>query len=110
MLHGITVTLYSVTQSGTDDFNRPILAETPVSVSDVLVAPIGDQEIREILELTGRKAVYQLGIPKGDNHDWANRKVSFFGETFRAIGIPTEGIEDMIPLRWNRKVRVERIE
>jgi len=36
--------------------------------------------------------------------------VDFFGERFRVIGKPTKGLEHLIPLRWNMKVRVERIE
>lgn len=107
MLNGIPVTLYTVTQTGTDDFNRPIYAETAVTVNDVLIAPLSDTEILDTVNLTGKKAVYQLGIPKGDTHDWENRRVSFFGKDWRVIGHPTEGIEAMIPLRWNKKVRVE---
>lgn len=107
MLKGITVTLYTVTQTGTDDFNRPIYTETAVPVDNVLVAPLSDEEVLDTINLTGRKAKYQLGIPKGDAHDWENRRVSFFGEDFRVIGHPTEGIESMIPLAWNKKVKVE---
>jgi hypothetical protein len=36
--------------------------------------------------------------------------VEFFGEKFRTIGAPTQGIEDMIPLSWNKKVKVVRYE
>ena len=107
MLNGVPVTLYTVTQTGADDFNRPIYAETAVTVNDVLIAPLSDAEILDTVNLTGKKAVYQLGIPKGDTHDWENRRVSFFGKDWRVIGHPTEGIDAMIPLRWNKKVRVE---
>ncbi len=108
-MKGITVTLYERTQSDTDPANRPIYTETAVEVADVLVAPLSDDEIIETLNLTGRRARYQLGLPKGDTHSWEGNKVSFFGETWRVIGHPTEGIEDMIPLRWNKKVKVESI-
>lgn len=110
MIKGITVTLYTVTQTGVDAFNRPVYAETAVPVENVLVAPLSDEEVLETLNLTGKKAKYQLGIPKGDAHDWENRKVRFFGEDFRVIGHPTEGIESMIPLGWNKKVKVESCE
>ena len=107
IIKGITVTLYTVTQTGTDAFNRPILTETPVQVENVLVSPLSGEEITDTLNLTGRRAVYQMALPKGDAHDWENRRVSFFGESFRVIGKPTEGIEANIPLDWNRKVKVE---
>lgn len=110
MIKGITVILKSVTQTGVDGFNRPIYSTADVVVDNVLVAPVSDTEVLDTLNLTGRKAVYQLGIPKGDTHDWENRDVVFFGQTFRVIGMPTEGIDALIPLDWNKKVKVERIE
>ena len=36
--------------------------------------------------------------------------VAFFGQKFRAYGSVTQGMEAMIPLRWNKKVKVERYE
>lgn len=110
MIKGLTVTLYTVTQTGVDAFNHPAYTETAVPVENVLVAPLSDEEVLETLNLTGKKAKYQLGIPKGDTHDWENRKVRFFGEDFRVIGHPTEGIESLIPLGWNKKVKVESCE
>ncbi len=111
-MKGITVTLLKRTQTGTDAFNRPVYTETAVEVENVLVAPAGDagQEVLDTLNLTGRKAVYTLAIPKGDTNDWEGNRVQFFGETWQVTGIPTEGIEAMIPLQWNKKVQVERIE
>ena len=110
-IRGITITLYDLTQTGTDPLNKPIYAETPVQIGNVLVAPVESTEQLETFSLTGRRAVYQLGIPKGDTHDWtAGKRVSFFGADWRIIGIPTEGIESMIPLDWNKKVQVERYE
>ena len=111
-MKGITVKLYERTQSGADAFNRPIYTELPVDVANVLVAPAdtGGQELLDALNLTGRKAVYTLAIPKGDTHSWEGCRVDFFGESWRVVGIPTEGVEDLIPLAWNKKVQVERIE
>ncbi len=108
MITGRTVTLLEKQQTGVDAFNRPTYAEVPVEVENVLIAPLSDQEVLETLNLTGRKAVYQLGIPKGDAHDWENQRVQFFGKTWQVIGIPTEGQDELIPLSWNKKVKVER--
>lgn len=110
-LNGITITLYDQVQTGVDGFNHPTYAEVGVAVMDVLVAPLTSTEILDTYNLTGRRAVYQLGIPKGDTHDWtAGKKVHFFNSDWRILAIPTEGIEDMIPLKWNKKVQVERYE
>lgn len=107
LIKGITVNLLERTQTGTDGFNRPIYTETPIEIKNVLVAPLSDTEILDTINLTGRKAVYQLGIPKDDTHTWEDKKVQFFGETWRVIGKPTMGIEADIPLDWNKKVKVE---
>lgn len=107
MLKGITVTLYEKTENGRDSTNRTIYRETPTEVSNVLVAPSTETEVLDSLNLTGRKAIYTLGIPKGDQHDWENVRVDFFGRKWKTIGMPVEGIEAMIPLDWNKKVRVE---
>ena len=110
-IRGITITLYDVAQTGTDPLNKPIYTETPVAVDNVLVAPVNSTEQLETFNLTGRKAIYQMAIPKGDSHEWAaGKKVRFFDANWRIIGIPTEGIDELIPLDWNKKVQVERYE
>lgn len=111
MIKGITVTLYTRTQSGTDAFNRPEYTETPVNVDNVLVAPVSDSgEVLDSLNLTGHELIYQLAIPKGDANEWEGCRVGFFGSVYKVVGEPVEGIEAMIPLSWNKKVKVERIE
>lgn len=108
MLKGITVVLHERIENGKDAFNRPVYTENDVAIKNVLVAPALEEEILDTLNLTGRKAVYTLAIPKGDQHQWENQDVTFFGERWHTIGMPVEGIETMIPLEWNKKVRVER--
>ena len=107
---GITVTLYEETHIGEDAFNQAIFEETPVKVENVLVTPSSQSEILDSVNLYGKKAVYTLAIPKGDTHDWEDRRVDFFGERWRVFGIPSEGIDGLIPLDWNKKVTVERYE
>lgn len=108
-IKGITVRLYEKVESGTDALNRKTYTETAVDVDNVLVSPVttSTDEITDTLNLTGSRAVYRLAIPKGDTHDWTDSAVEFFGRKFRTIGAPVEGIEDMLPLEWNRQVRCE---
>lgn len=105
-LKGISVTLTTTTQNGVDGFNRPIYTESSAIIDNVLVSPASAQEVVDSLNLEGKKAVYTLAIPKGDTHDWKNKKVQFFGQTFKTFGEPTKGIDDLIPLDWNMKVMV----
>lgn len=107
-IRGITITLYEKRQTGTDGFNKPVYAEQPVQVGNVLIAPVSGDDVASILDLTGKKAVYTLAIPKGDTHIWEDRRIKFFGQTWHSFGFSTVGIEENIPLSWNRKVMVER--
>lgn len=107
-IKGITVTLYERTVTGTDGFGAPVYTETPVDVSNVLVAPSSDTDVVNAMQLYGKKAVYTLGIPKSDSHDWEDVDVAFFGKRWRTFGFGSEGIGDLIPLAWNKKVMVER--
>lgn len=108
LIKGITITLYEKTQTGTDPFNRPVFSEHPVQVRNVLVAPAQSNEVVDATNLNGKKAVYTLAIPKGDKHIWEDRTVEFFGEKWHTIGFPVGGIENLIPLDWNKKIQVER--
>lgn len=109
-LKGITVVLISRVETGKDAFNRPITEEVQETVENVLVSPLSqtDTDIISELSLNGKGARYQLAIPKGDAHRWEDAEVEFFGERWKVSGFVTEGIEEMIPLDWNRKVVVER--
>lgn len=107
-MHGITITLYNRTQTGTDEFNAPIYTETAEQIENVLIGEPSTDDITDTLTLYGKRLAYTLGIPKGDTHTWTDRTVEFFGERFRTIGEPTMGIEHLIPLSWNKKVKVER--
>lgn len=109
MIRGIPVLLTVKVKTGEDAFGLPVYETREETVENVLVAPASAEEIQDALTLTGRKAVYTLGIPKGDAHVWEDTTVEFFGEVFHSIGPVTEGIEAMIPLSWNRKVKVEKI-
>lgn len=106
-IKGITVTLIGKAKNGKDDFGHPIYENKEIQVENVLVVPTSSEDVINQMNLTGKKAVYTLGIPKGDTNKWENREVKFFGRKWRTIGIPQEGIESMIPLSWNRKVMVE---
>lgn len=101
------ITLYVKTQSGVDAFNHPIYTEEAVVVDDVLVAPSTTDDIVTSTDLVGKKAIYTLGIPKGDTHEWENAKIEFFGKTWKSFGFVIEGIESNVPLRWHKKVMVE---
>ena len=110
MIKGITVTLINKIKTGEDPFGAPIYEDVEVEVDNVLVTPTSTENIVNRLNIDGKKAVYTLAIPKGDINDWENAEVYFFGEHWRTFGIPTEGIDHLIPLDWNKKVTVERYE
>lgn len=110
MIKTITVTLYERTYGEPDEFNNPTFTEKAVEVPGVLVAPTSSQDVLETINLYGKKAVYTMAIPKGDEHEWRDCRVHFFDEDWHVFGEPLAGIECDIPLAWNKKVTVERYE
>ena len=109
-IRGITVVLYETKEVGKDGFNRPIYEEVEVNIDNVLVAPSSSDDIIASTDLAGKKAVYTLAIPKGDTHTWENKKVKFFDQMWHVFGFALQGIDENIPLDWNKKVMVERYE
>ena len=108
MIRGADVLLYVRTKVGEDEFHAPVWRETPVMVHNVLIGEPDADAVVSDLQLCGRRLAYVLAIPKGDTHDWNNVRVRFFGQDFRTYGAVTQGIEHLIPLCWNKKVKVER--
>lgn len=101
MIRGITVTLLSLSHRG----GTPTW--TPIPVDNVLVAPVAEVDSTQGLLPAGHGAVYHLAIPKSDTNVWEGQLVQFFGCTWAVVGIPTRGIDDLIPGPWNAKVTVE---
>lgn len=112
-MKGITVTLEKRTQTGTDGFGRPVFSTVPVEVNDVLVGEPSSDDITNNLTMYGKKVAYTLAIPKGDENDWEDTVVELpspFAGRYHTIGYATAGIEENIPLRWNKKVHLEKLE
>ena len=109
-IKGVPVTLYEKTLTGYDAGNHPVYTETPVTVENVLIGEPSTEDVTSEYNLSGKRVAYVLGIPKGDTHEWADRTVEFWGQKFRTVGVPTLGIDALIPLDWNKKVKVEAYE
>lgn len=105
-IKGINVILLKKVEKGKDPFGNLIFEDEKIQVSNVLVGQPTTDEITNSLNLYGKKIVYTLGIPKGDTNIWENQEVIFFNKKFKTFGSVVEGIEDMIPLDWNKKVMV----
>ena len=108
---GIKIMLVEKTQTGTDDLNRPIYEDKYIEVENVLVGEPSTDEITNTMSLYGKMAKYTLAIPKGDTNTWTDTEVILpypFEGKYKTIGYPTAGIEANIPLKWNKKVLIER--
>ena len=111
-LKGITVTLWETVSTSSDPFGAPIVTETSTAVDNVLIGEPSTDDITNSTQLYGKKIIYMLGIPKGDTHDWTDKKVSWtdaYGiqHTVKTFGFPITGIEELIPMDWHMKVRCE---
>lgn len=111
-MRGVTVTLYEKVATSPDPFNAATYRETPVTVENVLVGEPSTDDITNATEMYGKKLSCMLGIPKGDTHDWVDKRVEWtdaYGITHRlkTFGFPITGIEANVPTRWHMKVRCE---
>lgn len=116
-IRGITVYLYEETITGYDSLGNPIKDTEATQVENVLVGEPSSDEITSSVSLYGKKISYMLGIPKGDSHDWVNKKVEWtdaYGQSHMCttFGVPITGIEANLPqsLPWHKKVRCEAYE
>lgn len=107
-IKGIPIIIKKKVQIGTDGFNHPIYNYVDETVENVLVAPSSSDDVVSAQDLYGKRTVYTLAIPKGDQHNWNDAIIEFFGTQWKTFGFPLEGIEENIPLDWNKKVMVER--
>lgn len=106
-IKGTVVKLINKTALQKDPFGRPIYVDAePIAVEDVLVGEPSADDITNALNLHGKVVKYTLGIPKGDTHTWEGY-VEICGDLYHIFTKPTQGIEENIPLRWNKKVMVE---
>ena len=133
-MKGMTIYLVKKIQIGVDGFNQPIYTEdglfpadevypsaelypNPVmleAVDDCLVGQPSADDVTNTLALYGKKIAYTVGIPKGDTHDWTNKRVEWtdrYGtHVVKTFGVPITGIEANIPGPWHMKVRCEAYE
>ena len=111
MIQGIKIKLLQKVISGYDWANQPIYTTEWVDVDNVLIGEPYTDDVTQIMELYGKKLAYVMAIPKGDDHEWENTQVELpgpFSGIYNTVGVPTAGIEANIPLKWNKKVRIER--
>lgn len=111
-IKGISVTLYTETAGTADGFNAPTYTKKAVTVDNVLVAQPSTDDVTSALSLYGKKISFNLGIPKGDAHDWTDKDVEWvdaYGRTIkcRTFGIPVTGVEANVPGPWHMIVKCE---
>lgn len=107
LIKGQTITLYSKTQTGSDPFGQPVYEETPVEVSNVLIAPISADAAPEQDGLQNALEAYEIHIPKGDTNIWEDSRISFWGKVFRSVGAVKRYMDENTPLDWIGSIRVE---
>lgn len=110
VIKGTLVKLINKTVIGADPFGNPITEDAVHYVDNVLISPTTSTEAVDSTGLRRRIVSTELAIPKGDVHKWEDSEVFFFGHTWRTVGSCAEGIEDLMPLDWHRKIKVERYE
>lgn len=108
LIKGMTITLYEKVKTGQDAFRKDIFKEEPVAVPNVLVSSMGADDIISEQQLSGKRAAYELSIPKTDSHVWEDKVVEFFGSKWKTFGFCQKLMTENTPLDWDRKIKVER--
>ena len=85
-IKGVTVILYEKVVTGKDEFGADRCGENPVTVHNVLIAPISSDDVVTEQSIKSDKIVYKLAIPKGDTHTWTDCFVEFFGKFYDGGG------------------------
>lgn len=107
LLKGQTVVLHEkIIQTGIDPFNRPTFTTQKVEVDNVLITPTSDTDIVNEIQMYGKASTYTLSIPKGDTHNWEDSVIEFWGKKWKSFGTVVKYQEELVPLDWNGKVKV----
>ncbi|MDE6519679.1 MAG: hypothetical protein K2K91_04360 [Ruminococcus sp.] len=87
----------------------PIKLYLDSSIEIVENVLVGEPALSDSAIGNSKIITYILAIPKGDLHDWTNKKIEFFDKKFRTVGKEIQGIEANIPLCWHKKIAVEEL-
>lgn len=96
--------------TGKDAFLQTVYDERREPVENVLVTPVASEDVANDFAQYGKRTVYELSIPKKDDHRWEDAVVEFWGQRFQTVGNVRRWMEEMVPLDWNGKIRVVRYE
>jgi hypothetical protein len=112
MIKGEPVTLYERTASGADALGVPVYETTPVTIDNVLIAPVAGEAVVGTNTMQGRHEACTLYVPKDDTHAWEGCEVEFWGKRWRVYGAPIRYPPRLLPasIDWNLTVQVERYE
>lgn len=109
MISGVTVTVNSPYQSGTDRFNNVVYGYTGADVDDVLVVP-GSTQLLDASRPEGVSVAYTLHFPKTYTASLEGCTVTLpapWSGDYHVIGNPTPYIDANTPTRWNRPCEIE---
>lgn len=106
-IKGVSIVLHVRTEAGTDMLGNPVYTTEDVTVDNVIWNVSTADDLIDKNRLEGTLELYTLAIPKGDTHVWLENTVSFNGKTFHCYA-ESEGIPELTPLAWCKKVFVER--
>lgn len=108
IIKGTTITLHQRVQTGVDGQNNPTYEEIPVQVKGVLICPVSTDDITGDVQSEGKRAEYELLIPKDCTLSFDGCIVEFYGARWEVFGFPLVWMAENTPGDWNRKVKVER--
>ena len=106
-IKGVDVVLHVRTQTDPDPLGNPVYITEDVTVHNVLWNVSTADDLIDKNRLEGTQELYTLSVPKGDANVWLENTVTFNGKTFHCYA-ESEGMSELTPLEWCKKVFVER--
>lgn len=111
LIKGQDVVLHIANQIGVNSLGEPVMDYSDsVTVNNVLIEPVINEELTADSELYGKHTAYQLHIPKADTHKWEDTFVDFYGCRWRTKGELSIYDPNLTPLSWKGKIGVEKYE
>ena len=93
-----------------DDLNNPTYTTTPITVADVLLAPITEPSTaREQQAMEQSKDQVRVHMPKASSADVGGSTFIYDGKTFSVDNSAVKFMDGNTPTRWNRYFRAEAV-
>ena len=110
VLNQTTIQIKTRTQTGVDELNRPTYEVVWEDVSGCVVGSPTSDDVKNELNMSGKRIAYEILLPNEDAHTWAGSEVKIKGKPYRVIGDVKESFVSLPHIPCNKLISVEAYE